>query len=170
MREWHACACATCGERICLRVKPMRRKGGHIPCAVATLNHNMLGALRAHARWICVSSKEVCKCELEWQWQCMPVAPHASGSAKSRSHRSRLRAPGYQQLSRRLHWAAISIHGNCRACASGTHARHMQRICLRVKPMRRKGGHIPCAVATLSYNMLGALGAHARWMCVSSEQ
>ena len=45
-----------------------------------------------------------------------------SGSLPEATVSGCARAPGYQQLSRRLHRAANSIHGNCRACASGTHA------------------------------------------------
>ena len=63
-----------------------------------------------------------------------------SGSLPEATISGCARAPGYQQLSRRLHWAAISIHGNCRACASGTHARHaMNASAVRVKPTRRRG-------------------------------
>ena len=92
------------------------------------------------------------------------MALHASGSAKSRSHRSRLRAPGYQQLTR-LHWAAISIHGNCRACASGTHARHAVNAYVYV-PSPCDGRADTYLVlwqhSATDYSMLGALGAHAR--------
>ena len=76
-----------------------------------------------------------------------------SGSLPEATVSGCARAPGYQQLSRRLHRAANSIHGNCRACATRATQREWhacacatcgERICLRVKPMRRKGGHTLC--------------------------
>ena len=95
-----------------------------------------------------------------------------SGSLPEATVSGCARAPSYQQLSRRLHWAAISIHGNCRACASGTHARHAVNASVYVSSPRdvvEGRTHTLCCCSAQLQCARGAR-AHARWICVSSKE